>query len=395
MKILHTSDWHIGRKLYNQELEQDLDLFFDWLVNTIEQEKINVLIVAGDIFDLAYPSNSSLEQYYKVLRKLYKTDCKNIIITGGNHDSVTTLNAPKNILKFLNITIIGGANQNSEEQIIEVKDENNKLQLIVCAIPYLRGKDIRQSIAGEKYDERILAIREGISKYYQNVADIVEQKYNSNIPIIATGHLFVTNVDLPKEEKDLYIGSLQQISSERFPKLFSYVALGHIHRPQKVSEKIRYSGSPIPMSFSERKHNKSVVVLEKKYNSFIQKIFEIPKFRNLILFKGTYEEVKNKINSYKDDGILPFFAEIEIIEEKSNPELKYKAIKYIENTEIEVVNYKIIFNDNKKILDTQFYKTTSLKDINVSEIFEKLLLEKDAENSEELKNTFNELMEEM
>ena len=395
MKILHTSDWHIGRKLYNQELEQDLDLFFDWLIKTIKQEKINVLIVAGDIFDLAYPSNSSLEQYYKVLRRLYKTDCKNIIITGGNHDSVSTLNAPKNILKFLNIHIIGGVYENTEEQIIEIKDENNTLELIVCAIPFLRGKDIRQSIAGEEYDERIVAIREGISKYYYNIAEIVKQKYKADIPVIATGHLFVTNVDLPKEEKDLYIGSLQQISSERFPELFNYIALGHIHRPQKVSEKIRYSGSPIPMSFSEREHKKSVVILEKKSNSFIQKVLEIPIFRNLVLFKGNFSEVKNKISSYKDTGILPFFADIEIIEEKSNPELKYKAIKYIENLNIDVVSYKIIFNDNKKNLDTQFYQTTSLKDINVTEIFEKLLFEKDAENIEELKNTFNELMEEI
>ena len=398
MKILHTSDWHIGRKLYSTEISQDLDLFFKYLIDIINQEKIDVLIVAGDIFDLAYPSNNSLQQYYKLLQQLYNTNCKHIIITGGNHDSISTLNAPKNILEFLNIYVIGGVPENIEEQIIEIKDKNDKLQLIICAVPYLRDKDIRKSIAGEKYDDRVMAIREGIGNFYNSVAEKAlaikneEQNNGLYIPIIATAHLFVNNVDLPKEEKELYIGSLQQISSKRFPEIFDYIALGHIHRPQKVSENIRYSGSPVAMSFSERNQNKSIVIIEVNDNSLDIKTIEIPKFRNLKLFKGTFQEVQEKISSYKDDGELPVWAEIEIIEPQTSPELKRKSINYIEDLQMKILNYKIIFEDNNINIDEKYFQATSLKDINNKEIFEKLLTERNAKNPEELMQTYNELI---
>ena len=401
MKILHTSDWHIGRKLYNSEINQDLDLFFKYLISTINQEKIDVLIVAGDIFDLAYPSNNSLQQYYKLLRKLYNTNCKHIIITGGNHDSISTLNAPKNILEFLNIHVIGGVPEHIEEQIIKIKDETGKLQLIICAIPYLRDKNIRKSIAGEKYDARVMAIREGIANFYHSVAEKAmaikteDENTASYVPIIATAHLFVNNVDLPKEEKELYVGSLQQISSKRFPEIFDYIALGHIHRPQKIDENIRYSGSPVAMSFSERNQTKSIVILEKKENSFDIKTLEIPKFRNLKLFKGTFQEVQEKISSYKDDGELPIWAEIEIIEQKSDPELKRKAINYIDDLKMLVLNYKIIFEENNINIDETYFQATSLKDINNKEIFAKLLNERNAKNQEELMQTYNELINDM
>ncbi len=396
MKILHTSDWHIGRKLYNNELKYDLFLFFDWLIETINNQNIDVLIIAGDVFQIAYPSNESLKIYYNFLMQINDSFCSHVFIIGGNHDAKSTLDAPKEILQKMNIYVIGGADENINNQIFEVKD-NDKIGFVLCAIPYLRDKDIRQSVAGEGHEDRKKKIRDGIANYFQLVADKTEVYKSNNIPIIATGHLFVNDSKSSSdEERELYIGSLQQISANNFPPEFDYIALGHIHRPQKVTDKIIYSGSPLPMSFSERNQQKSVCIIETVDNKLVINKLDIPKFRNIMLFKGSFLNITNKINSFKDDGKQKAWAEIEIIEEKFNPDLRIMAEKYIETIDnLEVLNYKILFNDKIESINDLIEEPDSLKDISKTEIFERLLIKTNTENPDELKNTFNELIEEL
>ncbi len=394
MKILHTSDWHIGRKLYNSELKQDMLLFFDWLIETIDNQKIDTLIVAGDIFDIAYPSNDSLKIYYKFLTRINNSYCSNVVIIGGNHDSKSTLEAPKEILQMMDIHVVGGTTEDINNQMFEIK-KDEKTELVVCAIPYLRDKDVRQSVAGESYEERKANIRDGIANYFGQMAKMTENYKAQNIPIIATGHLFVNDSKITSdEERELYIGSLQQISAKRFPSEFDYIALGHIHRPQKVTDRIRYSGSPLPMSFSERKQQKSVLILETNLdNSFIISKLDIPKFRNIVLFKGTFTDVRNKIQNYKDDGKQKAWIEIEIVEEKFNPELRSLAEAYIQEIkDLEILNYKILFEDNIKTIEQLIEEPSSLKDISHTEIFDRLLSKTNTENPQELKDTFNELL---
>src|SRR5690606_36976975 len=117
MKILHTSDWHIGKQLHKYDLSEDLNYFFNWLVNFIKTEKIDVLLVSGDIFDQANPSQAAFKQYYDLLKKLINRDCK-IILTGGNHDSAAVLNAPKELLEAFDISVFGGAIENSSEMFV-------------------------------------------------------------------------------------------------------------------------------------------------------------------------------------------------------------------------------------------------------------------------------------
>jgi len=397
MKILHTSDWHIGKKLYSKEFENEHLLFFDWLIETINNQNIDVLIIAGDIFDIAYPSNSSLSLYYKTLTRIQTTNCKHIIITGGNHDSVSTLNAPKNILEYLNIKVIGGASENFEDEIIEIKNSDNKIELIICAVPFLRDKDIRKSVAGENYTDRMSAFREGIVDYYERIAQKVEIYKQQNIPIIATGHLFINDTEMSKDEADLYIGGLQQISYKSFPKIFDYIALGHIHRPQRIggNENIRYSGSPIALSFSEINQQKSVVCINISEKIEIE-IIDIPKFRNIVQFSGTLIEIINKIENYVNNTILATWADITILEKNYDPTIFRKAEVFIESVKnVEILNYKIHFSDTTIDAD-QLGNTKTLNELSETEIFDKLLdklLAKDkTEEKQELKNTFNELI---
>lgn len=399
MKILHTSDWHIGQRLYYKDRQKEHSLFFEWLISLINKEKVEVLIVSGDIFDVAYPSNSALEFYYKTLVDLSKTCCENIIITGGNHDSISTLNAPRHILKFLNVFVVGGVDQSFNNEIIEIK-KNDEIQFAVAAVPYLRDKDIRKSKAGETAKMRSESIREGIKKHYRDLADKMLIYKEKNIPIIATGHFFVKGAKISDSERSIYVGNLEGFTSDIFPQEFDYIALGHIHRPQKVNEKIRYSGSPIPLSFSERKDIKSVIIFDTETKE--QNKIEIPVFKKLISIKGNFEEVKQKLKQYKSDSILSKrgekdWTDVHIEEENIIPALGEIFQKFTEDEsfDIEIINHKISFKESIKGTSKLFDTSNSLKDLKPNEIFEKLLDENSIIEKDELLETFKELISEI
>ncbi|MET1054081.1 MAG: exonuclease SbcCD subunit D C-terminal domain-containing protein [Pedobacter sp.] len=316
MRILHTADWHLGKRLESNERTDEHQAFLNWLIQTLQTEHVDVLIVAGDIFDTGSPSNSAFEQYYGFLRQVKNTCCREVVIIGGNHDSISTLNAPQSLLKYFNVHIIGGVPEVFTDQIIEIKDAEGRLELVVCAVPFLRDRDIRLSIAGETMDEREARLKQGISDHYHNfLIHIADYKLNQ-IPVIATGHLFAAGAATSDSEKEIHVGNLGQIGGDQFPSAFDYVALGHIHRPQLINKMnhIRYSGSPIPLSFSETGDKKQVIVLEfdQGQMSSLNEI-EVPCYRRLIRIKGDFEKVKTKLVLLEDpETLYPAWVEVQV-----------------------------------------------------------------------------------
>ncbi len=397
MKILHSSDWHIGKRLYNKDLELDHRLFFDWLINTLTEQHIEVLIIAGDIFDLAFPSNSSLQLYYQMLTRVQATCCKNVVITGGNHDSVSTLNAPKEILKYLNIHVVGGATENLQDEIVEIKNDSGEIQLVVCAVPFLRDRDIRISKTGETYEERTKAIRDGIAKHYEDLAELIKPYKEQQIPVIATAHLYLSDSSMEKDEKDFYIGGLQQISSNQFPVEFDYLALGHVHRPQIVggNQRIRYCGCPIHLSFSDRKDDKIVIILNaEKGSELTLETMQVPQTRRLLSFSGSMSEVIAKLSKYESTSEHKNWAEVSIVEEKYDSLLIPQMNRFVESLDnLDILSMKFQFKDNLGGADELFDENVSLKDLKITEVFDKLLEKQDLANSADLKDTFAELLE--
>lgn len=143
LRILHTSDWHLGRSLYGKSRYNEFEAFLNWLAELIAQEHIDVLLISGDVFDTTTPSNKAQELYYFFLARIAKTGCRKVIVIAGNHDSPTFLDASKAILKALDVEVIGYAGSDPESEVIAVRDINNKVELVVCAVPYLRERDIR------------------------------------------------------------------------------------------------------------------------------------------------------------------------------------------------------------------------------------------------------------
>jgi len=399
IKVLHTADWHLGKRLEQCERTDEHQHFLDWLVETLSAQKVDVLIVAGDIFDTGNPSNTALKQYYNFLWQASETCCRNVVIIGGNHDSVATLDAPKELLRIFNVHVVGGVPDECGEQIITIKNKEEKIELVVCAVPFLRDKDVRRSVAGETTAEQEGRLKRGISDHYHQFKKHIGIYKQNKIPVIATGHLYTSGGTSSDSENEIYVGNLGRISGDQFPAEFDYVALGHLHRPQVVNamEHIRYSGSPIPLSFSEAGDCKVVVLLEFE-NEKLLKIEQImiPPCRKLYRIKGNLETVKAKLELIHDDKMkLPQWIEIQLETEAIVHNLQEQLNHLIRDKHfIEQLFIRQNAIRKAKNLDEQTQEILSLNDLDPRSVFKKKIESAfpDADVSEILK-TFDEAVE--
>jgi len=378
MKILHTSDWHLGQNFMGQSREEEHKAFFSWLLEQIKEQYIDVLIVAGDIFDTGTPPNYALELYFNFLKKLSSISSLTTILTAGNHDSVTTLNAPKQLLKALNIHMITTGDKD-ENQLIPIY-KKNRLQAIICAVPFLRDTVIRKSMSAESLTEKETLLNRGIKQHYMNIhKKALLLARNQNIPIVATGHLTTLGSKSSESERDIYIGGTLDIGSDFLGKMFNYVALGHLHKNQKVGvNHVRYSGSPLPLSFAEAQSIKKVNIVNINRHKVDINILNIPLYRPLLLLKGGLTHIKDELKKVtnkktwievqiKDDN--PFYANQMIRELAISLELTLLAVK---------------INKSEQELHSKDFKVLYLDDLTVNEVFKKRLELENLE-SEDLK----------
>jgi exonuclease SbcD len=401
MRILHTADWHLGKRLEQSERTDEHQAFLNWLIITLQTEQVDVLIVAGDIFDTGSPSNTAFEQYYAFLRKVKDTCCREVIIIGGNHDSISTLNAPQSLLKYFNVHIIGGVPEDFSDQIIEIKNTAGELELVVCAVPFLRDRDIRLSIAGETLQERATRIKQGITDHYHKFVAYVSGYKSSGIPVIATGHLFAAGSSTSDSEKEIHVGNLGQVGGDQFPAEFDYVALGHIHRPQLINQMnhIRYSGSPIPLSFSETDDQKIVILLDFEQGNLSELTeLPIPCSRKLIRIKGDFEKVKTRLVLLDDPGTLfPAWVELQIQTESFIYDLEQQLNALIaDKPYIERLFPRQIRTRAVKSLDEQTSEAMALTDLDPKAVFiKKCNAEYPDQDHSSLLQTFAEVTEYM
>ncbi|RBP28410.1 exodeoxyribonuclease I subunit D [Oceanihabitans sediminis] len=397
MKILHTSDWHIGKQLHKTDLSQDIDLFFDWLLTTIKEQNIDLLLVSGDVFDQANPSQASLKQYYSFLKRMLATDCK-LLITGGNHDSASVLNAPKDILSVLDVDVVGGAPEAISDLFFSYTKEEETV--VVAAVPFLKDRDIRKSVAGESYSDKIAQIKGGLEAYYAEVNNYYKEHF-SNTFFIVMGHLYVQGAHVSESMRDIQIGNQAGVSSAIFGDAPHYVALGHIHKPYPVSasKHIYYSGSPVALSFSEKEETKQVNIITTDGRSMELSILPIPKFRNLVTFQGTFKEVSSQLKTYKHKTPLKSLAEIIVVEADENIQTRQDLdalVADFNQEHLEIVKTKLIFTNKVRGASEGFQPGISVADVTPMEMFEKKLeMDGSQEDTEALKNAFRQILEEL
>ncbi|MGB0361212.1 MAG: exonuclease SbcCD subunit D C-terminal domain-containing protein, partial [Endozoicomonas sp.] len=241
--------------------------------------------------------------------------CQQLVVIGGNHDSVSTLNESRELLACLNTFVVGGVTSNAEDQVKILKNKKGEPGAVICAIPFLRPKDVIETQAGESIEDKQQALQQAIADHYQNIYHEAEKLSDQSLPIIATGHLTTVGGQITESVREIYIGTLSAFPASAFPKA-DYIALGHLHRPQIVAgqEHIRYSGSPIALSFDEASTDKQVIIVdfqEEKLHS-IESV-PVPVFRHLISIKGSIDEIDQQLEALiLDPCSLNSWLEIEV-----------------------------------------------------------------------------------
>lgn len=400
MKFIHTSDWHLGHTLVCKNRESEHQQFLDWLICKIDELQAQMLIIAGDIFDSSNPPGYAQKMYFDFLCKIKNTGCKNVVIIGGNHDSPAFLNASEQILKSLDIHVIAKAALNIDEQLIQIRDPNNETKAIVCAVPFLRDKDVRKSLAVQSTVDKEISLANGIKNHYQNIATAAQklmQKNKNTVPLIATGHLFVAGCKLSETERDIYVGNLNAFPADNLNRYFQYVALGHLHKFQSASEDntAYYCGSPIPMSFSEAKSAKYVIAGSFEPELNIEKI-EIPVFQLIKTVKGSFAEVIKELKELSClDSDKELWVEIQIQENRTLPGLTNDLDDIVKNTNIQILSLKHVRTDIDP-LDGEFV-TEKLSEITPEEVFERRLqteTDMSDDDKDEMRNAYRQLLNE-
>ena len=397
MKILHTSDWHLGKMLYGRRCHNEFKEFLLWLADEVERQQADYLLVAGDIFDTTTPANSTQALYYSFLHRVSTTGCRHVVIIGGNHDSPSLLHAPRKLLEHLNVTVVGSVSDNVEDEVLCLRDSRDNIELIVCAVPYLRDKDVRKAEAGETIETKAQKLIQGIGKHYDEVANVakaVQNKASKDVPIICMGHLFAagSKIDSADEVRDLYVGSLAHVHSSIFPQCMQYVALGHLHIAQVVnnSENIRYCGSPLQLSFSKNPKPKSITSITISGEIRIEHI-EVPPFLNLQSIEGSYDEVVTQLNNHlqANEKVL-----LEIILKgmttSSYPEDLMTQARGTQVEILRVINQQILLQN--KIANVQ---QESLESLSEMDVFRKCLDANEIPDNEkrELEYSFREVLQ--
>ncbi|MCB2377793.1 exonuclease subunit SbcD [Hymenobacter sp. BT635] len=406
MRVLHTADWHLGQRFISgHERTDEHRYFLEWLVDVVREQRIEVLVVAGDVFDTGSPSNQALELYYSFLLNMRGTGCRDIVVVGGNHDSPATLNAPARLLRHLRVHVVGCVPECFDDQVLVLDDAAGQPGLVVCAVPFLRDRDVRLSVPGESAEEREARIKQGIADHYARVSEIerVWQLKDMGLPVLATGHLYAAGAAPSDSERTIHVGNLGQVTADHFPAIFDYVALGHLHRPQRVGgrEHIRYSGSPIPLSFSEVDHPKEILLLDfaqGKLHSL--EALPVPGTRRLARFHGALDEVIASLEAYDNTGfLLPAWVDVEVRSELTQLEVAEQLLKTIEQLNrqhIEVLARRHFRLVKLRALGAEADDeplTPSLDDFTERQVFERRLENEPEASRAELQEAFDELLE--
>ena len=377
MRILHTSDWHLGQHFMGRTRQAEHRAWCDWLVQTVIEQQADALIIAGDIFDTGTPPSYAREQYNRFVVQMQDSGCQ-LVILAGNHDSVAMLNESKDLLAQLNTHVISSVAADLNQQVLQLKQRNGEIGAIVCAIPYIRPRDVQRSQAGQSAEEKQSDLQQAIAEHYAQLfakAEALRDSLNLNVPIIGTGHLTTVGVSLTESVREIYVGSLTAFPTDAFPA-FDYLALGHIHRPQKVAglEHIRYSGSPIALSFDEGRQQKQLLCVDLDSNGLQSvEVLPIPCFQRLLSLSGSLAELEQQFAelAHELDQNAVTWLEIQVRADEYYSDLEERVSELCAQLPVEVLRVRRVRGTTVAGLSAQSGEV--LSELTPNEVFAKRL----------------------
>jgi len=388
--------------LCGRRRDTEAEAFLTWLAGVIRQERVDLLLVTGDVFDNATPSARSQTLYYQFLTQASAAGCRHIIITAGNHDSPAFLEAPQEILEALNIYIVGTVSEGKPGVTFLLTTADGEPDLIVAAVPYLRDKDIRRSAPGSSSQERSALMRDGVRSLYRDAWDAacaVQPAAGPAVPVIITGHLFAAGGKTIDGDgvRDQIAGFIERVGADIFAEDAAYVALGHLHVPQTVAgiETIRYPGSPMPVGFGEAEQQKQVILVTTTPGMpAVVRSVPVPQFHRLATIQGDLSTIRRTIYDLKMTG-RPIWAEVIYTGAAIQGDLMGEVSAMVKGTLIEILKVKDARLVSAAL--SAYQSCEELAELTETEVFERCMetAEVPSDQQERLMDAFREILRDM
>jgi exonuclease SbcD len=261
VRFFHTSDWHLGQFFYNHSRQYEHEQFLAWLIKQIQQKQPHALLIAGDIFDVINPASAAQKQLYQFLADAHDiAPNMQTLMIAGNHDSGYRIEQVEPLLEKYNARTVGVIHKNAEGHIdldrllVPIYDEHKKIAAWCLTLSFLRPAEITG------FNEQTASSQNAIAYLHQQLITEAKKRKTVDQALILMSHAHMQGGETSDSERPIIIGNEEALSTALFDDAIDYVALGHLHKPQKVGqEHIRYSGSPIPLSFSEINYKHQIV----------------------------------------------------------------------------------------------------------------------------------------
>ena len=401
IRILHTADWHLGQTFFGYDRTQEHEHFLDWLAGVLTKNKIDVLIVAGDVFDVSNPSAASQRMFYRFIHRVTtENPGLQLVIVAGNHDSAARLESPLPLLQEMRTEIKGIVRKQDGEidyshLLVELKNESGRVEALCLAVPFLRQGDYPVvETEGNPYAE-------GVKELYARLVEYALKKRTDGQALVAVGHLLATGSEIAEKDHSerIIIGGLESVSPESFSEQIVYTALGHIHKAQRVSgrENIRYAGSPLPMSFAEKHYHHGVVkvTLDEGWAVEIEKLEYTPLVRLLSIpatEAAAPDEVLDELRGLElpEDEPMPYL-EVKVKLSEPEPMLRQQVEEILEGKPVRLARIVSFYRQAAEGSVEEEVLTAGLQEMNPLQIV-KATFENSyqTEMPEELVNLFQE-----
>jgi exonuclease SbcD len=353
------------------------------LISQVKRYDIDAIIVAGDIFDTATPPSYARQMYFNFISKIQSLDCQ-LVILAGNHDSVSMLAESKELLSALSTRVIANVsdlenNDNLAEQVFILKNNHQEPKAVICAVPFIRPRDVIKSQQGQSANDKSKSLQQAIVEHYQTLFEHAQQLVKDSklaLPIIATGHLTALGVTSSDSVRDIYIGTLEALPSNAFPAA-DYIALGHIHRAQKVgkTEHIRYCGSPIALSFDEATHDKRVLLVDFTDNNLtLVTSLIVPCFQPLAMVKTSLAKLSQAVEkllaelNFSQENSQKLWLDIELVDSDRLSDLQSRITTLVENFPVEILLVRRAKQIRQQLMQAQQDNST-LSELTLDEVF--------------------------
>lgn len=401
IRILHTADWHLGQTFFGYDRTQEHEHFLDWLAGVLTKNKIDVLIVAGDVFDVSNPSAASQRMFYRFIHRVTTENPRlQLVVVAGNHDSAARLESPLPLLQEMRTEIKGIVRKQNgkidyEHLLVELKNAAGEVEALCLAVPFLRQGDYPVvETEGNPYAE-------GVKELYARLLKYALKKRTDGQALVAVGHLLATGSEIAEKDHSerIIIGGLESVSPESFSEQIVYTALGHIHKAQRVSgrENIRYAGSPLPMSFAEKHYHHGVVkvTLDEGWAVEIEKLEYTPLVRLLSIpatEAAAPDEMLDELRGLElpEDEPMPYL-EVKVKLSEPEPMLRQQVEEILEGKPVRLARIVSFYRQAAEGSVEEEVLTAGLQEMNPLQIV-KATFENSyqTEMPEELVNLFQE-----